>query len=260
MILWVGTCLLVWGTHGYAAAAVCDSVIGDSGDNIVILGSQTTHVGTYPNDFYVSLSPLRLQACWRDQYGLWHLDTTSCTGTYTPAGDQVIVDTGEGDDIVVAHPDSAGNFTCPVSTGVVVGPWVPGMDFGINALLGTGADTAYLSPNDDIAISGAATAVDDGANDIMCGYGGDDILLGDGTDGTDLECLDGGADTDVCYGYGSDVSPDPDSAPRCETVNSASSGCSYIPPFLFLCDSCAGGGVFGLSSYCGSEPPDLSPI
>ena len=102
-------------------------------------------------------------------------------------------------------------------------PWNANFSFGVEAEMGEGADVFYGTPNADIAESNYVSftltpnpnplgtpqfiptwaAPADNANDMLCGGGGNDELLGDADDNYSVgaeEWLDGGPGIDFCDG------------------------------------------------------------
>ena len=176
--------------------------------------------------------------CWRDANGAWTLERIATCDTSTSGGDTLLLQTGAGDDTVttlleehtyaVGGPDwllaeyTPGGTTRAMYCGsddYAIAPWNPDFDFGVEAVLGTGADRFFGTPNDDIAESnqiyttqvripapwGPLTWVQqapgDNASDLLCGGLGDDELLGDADDSwTAEEVLDGGFGDDFCDG------------------------------------------------------------
>ena len=188
--------------------------------------------------------------CWRDQTNGWTIaqptttvpvggstQTITCD-TATPGGDTLFLSTGAGDDTVTTllyeHTSAVGGsnwINNHSGTGMICGsgdyaimPWNGGFDFGVEAVLGTGEDRFFGTPNDDSAKSNKFFSIQvpipaphgplrwvqlapgDDAMDFLCGGDGSDVLLGDADDGAFIggeyveEVLDGGFGDDYCDG------------------------------------------------------------
>jgi hypothetical protein len=126
--------------------------------------------------------------------------------------------------------------------GVYMIAWNPGvLSFGIAANMGTGSDTAHGSGNDDDLFSNYPGTVipfnltpPDSSEDTLCGWGGDDDLVGDKDDSdTYQEFLGGGSGTNSCNG-GNDGDTF-DVWNSCTTHPSASFGanpCTSLPDLI----------------------------
>lgn len=204
----------------------------------VIVGEFAT-VAHHPV-FGDSLIPFgEVGVCWRDANGAWTLERIATCDTSTPGGDTLRLRTGAGDDTVttlleehtysVGGPDwilseyTPGGTTRAMYCGsddYAIAPWNPDFDFGVLAVLGTGLDRFFGTPEDDIAHSNLVStsqiripavwgpltwvqhAPGDNASDVLCGGHGTDELLGDADDGPSAEeVLDGGyGNDDYCDG------------------------------------------------------------
>ncbi|MBZ0115359.1 MAG: hypothetical protein K8H88_00085 [Sandaracinaceae bacterium] len=230
-----------------AHAFQCGSLTTDAGDNTVILGEVYQRDNSYPPQWVpVDWANGDLGACWTDQYGLSHLTAFACGGQ-SSSSDFMLINTGAGDDqITVWH----GQVTSCPGTNYAIGPWFTSWNgkFFVDANLGTGFDRFYGTPNRDVVDSNTSTT-DDGEDDLLCGYGGNDTLTGDTADATDRECLWGGGGTDVCDGAGD--SPEADRG-QCEMLTSATNfppdSCYFIGGQL-VCENCW--------DACGTSPPNL---
>ncbi|HWB76127.1 MAG TPA: hypothetical protein VG755_14255 [Nannocystaceae bacterium] len=129
--------------------------------------------------------------------------------SFTPANAPLVINAGDGNDRVVALQETHGSwFPCENS---YILPWKDSSyAFGMVAAMGKGSDEFYGSPESDVASSNTILAVGtvpaDVAWDLVCGYAGQDQLMGDKDNNAALgreEWLDGGADGDICDGDGS---------------------------------------------------------
>jgi len=203
----------------------------ESDDMVIVVGQQMNRF--WFNGGWVYFGTGKLATC---TFGLGLADPSdvySSCDTSTSSSDTFYVSGGSGDDAIVVH--QYGVFSCGST---YVGAWNGSFSFGLQAQGYTGADRIYGSPNADVLLSSRFLSlfgyVDDGSDDALCGYGGDDDLYGDTTDSTDFECMDGGDPSpgDYCDG-GSASSPEVDRARNCSTVSEAttSSYTTYCPDF-----------------------------
>ncbi|MBV1860723.1 MAG: hypothetical protein KUG77_20075 [Nannocystaceae bacterium] len=226
------------------AAANCAKLdFPGSGAQEVIIGEYATVVHPFSGD--ILLRSGKIGVCWRDAGGAWTLEqptatqwvggssqTTTCDIS-TSGADTLLLTTGAGDDTVTTlleeHTYTVGGADWleaddgPAGTthamycgsdDFAIAPWNPTFDFGVAAILGTGLDRFFGTPNDDLAHSnhvytvnppGPLTSVQqapgDNASDVLCGGRGDDELLGDADDSWSAEeVLDGGYGDDFCDG------------------------------------------------------------
>jgi hypothetical protein len=224
------------GSTAPARAALCGTVSGDATDNKIVLGEAASYFWYDGQYWYYGIG--RLRACVSDAGGFDSTDLTGCTST-TSATDQVFVTAGAGDDQMAPNTE-----TQACTLGVYMLAWNPGvLKFGIAANMGTGSDVAHGSENDDSLFSNYPGTVfpsnltpADSADDILCGWGGDDSLTGDKDDSASFEeLLGGGSGTDHCNG-GNDGNTF-DDVHGCESSSAASAG----------------------PNPCGASVPDLLP-
>ena len=225
--------LALGGFSAQAHAGECGSLsIADSGGVVVVLGER------YFKGPWGESSSGVAAACVLHSDGSqsFHL-FPNCTAGRNGARDWLSVYTDAGDDIIATYHPFDDVFECEWSDigdgrGTYLGPWATSISndwnffFGIAARGMGGSDEIYGTPNRDYLYSSQYyrfTMPDDGHRDLLCGYGGDDYLYGDTADASDLECIDGGADTDYCNGYGS--GSDHGQVARC-----ASKPASILPP------------------------------
>lgn len=228
-------------TSATARADTCATLdFPGSGAQEVIIGEFATVI-SHPLFGEVLYRSGEVGVCWRDENNVWTIvqptttvsvggvsQTVTCD-TSTPGGDTLWLSTGAGDDTVTTllgeHTYGVGGaswidhaWSCG-SSDFAIAPWNPDFDFGVEAILGAGADRFFGTPGDDIAESnrtysdrvpvpapyGPLTwvprAPGDGASDLLCGGDGSDVLLGDADDGWAAEeVLDGGFGDDYCDG------------------------------------------------------------
>lgn len=189
-----------------ASAAECGYIGGTSGNDTIVVGVAMEWNSSTGMWQYVNGTP-RVGYCRRNEAGLYTFGfLNGCTLT-TPAADWVMISPGAGDDTVGIHPAGAAQFTCGGLTyAIAPGPWrgsgTSGWAFQVKTTLGSGFDRFYGSPNTDWAYSNDFASSNDSANDIMCTYAGADVLIGDGNDATDFECMDGWTGNDYYNGFG----------------------------------------------------------
>ncbi|UJR82509.1 hypothetical protein [Sandaracinus amylolyticus] len=156
-------------------------------------------------------------------------DLTSCT-TSLSSSDSATLLGRQGDDVIGPHVGADQLCTATATHRNYVADFNAAFSFGL-ALQGEGgADHLYGSSNPDRLYSnwpdeGYSDA--DGADDLMCGFGGDDILRGDGDDSSSFEeCMFGGTQvtSDQCDGeYGASGSATWDEHFACESASDAAS-------------------------------------
>lgn len=214
--------LVVWAPE--ARAEWCQGwQFGFEGVDVVLGEEQVGGVGTG-----------QLAMCYRPAGGgpETYVVVHECS-TATPEGNQFFIWGTEGN-------DTAGPLAKPIlCDGTWMLPWNASFKFGLAAFMGSGSDTVYGTPNADTLFSYYQYAyppmVLDASNDRLCGYGGDDVLMGDGDESAEAsECLNGGPGTDTCNG-GDDGSAF-DTAYACEdtshavTSTEATCSCGTEPP------------------------------
>ncbi len=244
------TCALAaLGAATPAQAIECGSMTGTEGDDTLIIGEVYEWNAAIGAWWPVNPAFGVLGACLFSEVDT-SLISTSCTGVNTSA-DYANIEMLGGDDAVTVQ--MSGIQACPESP-YAIGPWWSGgwnNKFFLYGSLGEGADSFYGSPNRDIIVSNSMSFTDDGEDDLLCGFSGDDALYGDTDDTSDRECLDGGSGEDFCHGIGTS-SPEQDRVIGCETYWSATTAPEcFWNGWWVECYTC--------SDYCGASPPDLWP-
>lgn len=199
-----------------SAQTICGTVssaqIG-SGNDTVVLGvgldflgyDNFTHTCIYGNTH----SPAQLGACIDHGSGSMTYYTSVAACTTGSSQDYVEVDTGAGNDTVEPAPASPSYIACggtPDSHGCYQHAVADcNFTFGISSRLGTGNDIGFGSPRHDAFYSNTdfippfTIYPADAAADLICGFGGNDILAGDFDNSSSAnECIYGGAATDEC--------------------------------------------------------------
>ena len=206
-----------------AEAALCDTFNGTDGDDVIMIGR-----AYYWNGFFwVPYGNNPLAICMISG-GTTTFTVTDCDSADN--GDGIHVYGGDGDDIINAVTGDV--FFC---AGNPMGQWYSGWDIWPYMFGDDGADLLIGAAGKDLLISGSNVAnyPADGSHDWLCGYGGDDVLIGDNDDSTgDFECMDGGTH----WAGGGDYCYDPDASGteydqgrNCETTNGvANSGFSGV--------------------------------
>lgn len=241
-------------------AAECGKlVLNDDAQNVVIgeAGTESCLGGPTPRCIFMPYYRPKLGVCWQGPSGNWHLEVFDCD-TSSTSSDWFRLETRGGDDRVAVLRDEhtlgdrrlldagagVGAMYCNASkliTGYVPGalaPWNPRFEFRIYAYLGEGADTFHGSDNDDVVFTNTISTVawlspaDHSSTDLVCTYGGDDIIYGDGDDDFTHgfeDWFDGGTGSDLCIGdYGIDGSEISDLWRNCETVRDAYPDVPYV--------------------------------
>jgi len=258
-------------------ASACDVFAGDAGDNTILVGDSAASFQYQGKTYYYSRGHMAI--CWADQNHIWQYfeNPTGCD-IYSTSAEYVSINAGAGDDNVAAN--SVGH-TCVAGYSTYLLPFsTPGFDFYLRANMGAGSDHAYGTENADYLYSNqydysTFSYPADSANDFLCGYDGDDYLIGD-KDASDSgywpidgsgheERLNGGLGSDHCYGEDGESTfdwamiPDPSANPRVDPV--AAGGCDYY------LDMAVANGPDGSAfehyahqmklEICATNPPDL---
>ncbi len=235
-------CAIAGGTYSATAhASTCATFTADSGDNVIILGETTSYFWYDGKYWFYGTGDLAV--CWKNTYGVYTYTSYSSCDQNTSANDTVYVKALAGDDVVVPNVEGHNCEGSAIST--YVNPFNEAIfDFGLSADMGTGADTAYGTDNDDDLYSNKPGTIipynylpRDYAEDFLCGYDGDDSLYGDHDDtNTYEEILHGGNGTDYCNG-GQDG--------------------SWFDWAHTTCNTSVYASAFSVDTTCGSNPPNL---
>ena len=213
-----------------ARAAMCGSFSADTGNNVIILGEATNYFWYQGQQLWYGLG--HLGVCWRNSAGNAQLTSVTSCDINDGLNDYVYVAAGNGNDVVWPNTYS---HDCSLDTKLWPFAHVGGeddglFDFYLLAEGGYGSDTLLGTNHSDVLRSNTYgsfpnLAPADSADDILCGYGGADNLLGDHDDSaTYEEFLWGGNNApdgtgDVCDG-GFDGSTHDDLHTTCETRSS----------------------------------------
>lgn len=125
---------------------------------------------------------------------------TGCTSSTTSA-DWIEIYGGSGGDRIGPLTSTTGTISCGTG-GNKIKPYA--WSFPMAAAGLGGFDVLFGTPHADLLVSNtfSQSSPADGSPDVLCGYGGNDWLIGDSDDNTPAgaeECLDGGSGTgDVC--------------------------------------------------------------
>jgi hypothetical protein len=250
----LGLVLGVWWLLGAVAyAQECDEFTGDAGDNIILIGEASNWVGDPVTGFWGIDPGDSTRICWEDMNGQWHLWYSYCNHLATDPGEYLTVNGGGGNDIIAVYQ---GGVFCDEGGGrdFAMSAWNSASDLSLVVAGGGGADQIFGSPNwDEIYSAGLYSYANDFFHDLICGYGGDDVIFGDYSD-ADTECIFGGsgADVDSCNAQTAS-SPERDvgdCGPWPGTSDNMSATC---PAGVTSCAWCT-----DEMSMCGSAPPDFS--
>lgn len=128
---------------------------------------------------------------------------TGCTDTSEGAGDFIMIYGGTGDDRIGPLQSAAGEISCGLGHHIMpFSSWrVPMWAYG-----NYGTDLIYGTDGADGLTSSDTNFTADSSNDVLCGFGGNDLLVGDYDSESATshhECIDGGAGTNTCDGVAS---------------------------------------------------------
>lgn len=244
-----------------ARADECASLsLPDWSENVVIgeAGYERCLGGPVPTCFFMPYSTPKLGVCWQGPSGAWHLEVLDCD-IHSKKGDVFWLETNGGDDrVAVLRPEHTkgdrrllpagaglGAMRCngsklisPAYSPGALAPWHPDFKFGIVAFLGEGTDLFHGSDNQDIVFTNEISYVnwtspaDFSSADMVCTYGGDDVIYGDGDDDFASgfeDWFDGGAGEDLCIGdYGFDGNSVSDLHRNCEIARDAHPDLPYV--------------------------------
>lgn len=220
-----------------ALAEVCDTLFFGPKEDQVVVGEIRWCNPLFGSCLWNSYNPQRYGVCYRSRpSGSHHWEGADrdwravvlwgCTGA---GSDKVMeIRTGGGDDRLTAmltryeEIDYWGRvvpFECGTlgDRRVAIKEIVHWNAPRLRAYMGSGTDRFYGSDHDDEAYSNDSELVFDGwrfrlrayadkGNDILCGLGGDDILVGDEDNSVYKETLIGGSGYDACFGDGMPLS------------------------------------------------------
>lgn len=234
------------------AHASCDFLGLSNQSEDVILGEIGTISCPTSGCYFEPFNRPTLGACWRGPDGEWHIQMLSCD-SLTPADQNPVLFTFGGDDRVAVlrrehtkgdrkllpTKDGFGAMRCG-NTGTAIAPWHKDFRFGLDVYLGEGTDLFHGTDNADGAWTNAPVFAggiwtshkDSSTPDMVCTYGGNDTIYGDGDDaytsGTE-DWMDGGTGIDLCDGdYGHDGSDISDLHRGCEVAYDAYPDLPYV--------------------------------
>ena len=198
----LATMLALAASTPVAHAGACGTFTASNSADHILLGEQTNYFWYDGQYWFYRLGKLAI--CWGSTTPTTSELFTGCD-TSSTSSDYIQVNALAGNDILM--PNEEAHLCDPLDLSGYLETFDEArFDFYVRAEMGTGADVAHGTENGDKLYSNVygsfGTLPYDSAEDTLCGWGGNDLLYGDGDDSNTFEeILEGGnGGSDYCYG------------------------------------------------------------